>query len=506
MVGVLLLSVGARGQEVVAQLSLDKREPRPLVFAYTQGDGGLVTIAHPSRKSSRVLSVIKYDGSFQRQWIKPLMEVSDRRTLEGLYVLGDEILVFYNEHFPRENLIRLYMNRYSLDGTKEESQAVVAESTNEKKAHALFHFTRSIDRTWLVAVGQLNPPNTDRQMDRRSVSLSYLVLRAGTPLVQQGQTDLPYVNEEFDWQETAIGQEGQFWVLGRIVPNGEERESQTYGYTILQIDPRKQTHREIKLDFADRNVTDLILKPDREDNLVVAGFYSDRRNDQLIGVLYARLTKESDTLVAATYTRFPNEFLANFLSKAQIERGREIKDLYLDHMVLRADGGALLISEEFYITTNTYNNPAQPYPNYNPYYGYSNAYGTPYGYYNVQRYYNYGDIAAVSISPTGRVEWTSVLQKFQVAPDKTQLSYFPFVVADRILFFYRGTDQGTGSNVFLAQMDYDGRVTTPRPFFQYFRNSDEFYCSQAEQISNCEAILLYYSTDSRQFTIAKLRY
>lgn len=491
-VGALLLAAPGLGQTVEAELSLDRREPRPIEFQYVAADGGLVTVANTERNSSRDLSVYKYDGAFNRQWQLPLYQANDRRQLEGLFVVGQEILVFYADYLAKENQVVEKVARYTLDGRALTTDEVVAVSNYETQLRGLFTFERSVDKARLVGIGQLNPPRSDRAYDRRPVTLTYLALQRGQSRIDTGSVTLPYVNEEFEWQQTSVGNSGTVWVVGRITPLGEgDRERQVYDYALVRIEPSRRSVQEIRLELQDKYITDMLLKVDRNDDVVAVGFYSEQRNGSFIGVFYARVAKDATTLTVTGYNRFANEFLANFLTARQIDRGRELTTLFLDKIVLRTDGGALVLAEEFYKTSQADR------------VGVGVGYG---GFVNYTTFYHYDNVAAISVGPDGKVEWTSILRKNQVSDSPLELSYFPLVVSDQVLFFYRASERVGGSNVYLAGMDYEGRVGAPKPYFQNFANNDIFYRGSAEQISNSSAILVFYIARERAFRIAKIRY
>ena len=96
-------------------------------------------------------------------------------------------------------------------------------------------------------------------------------------------------------------------------------------------------------------------------------------------------------------------------------RSAELYNYSLDELILRSDGGAVLVAEQFYVQEERYNdNPfgyggfGYGYYPYNPYsYSrYRNNYQTDY-------YYNYNDIIVVNIRPTGEIEWASRIPKKQ---------------------------------------------------------------------------------------------
>jgi hypothetical protein len=171
--------------------------------------------------------------------------------------------------------------------------------------------------------------------------------------------------------------------------------------------------------------------------------------------------------------------------KGDKKRSAELYQYALDELVLRSDGGAVLIAEQYYVEQrNDYNDRY-----YDPYryggFGYRglrsrfyNPYYSPYGYNNYRDnnyYYNYNDIIVVNIRPNGEIEWTARIPKQQVTSNDGGYfsSYAMSIVRDKFYFVYNDNYKnhdpkrkdnkwynynGRNSVITLAEVSKDGAV------------------------------------------------
>ena len=150
---------------------------------------------------------------------------------------------------------------------------------------------------------------------------------------------------------------------------------------------------EYKIALRDKFITDLTFRISREGDLVCSGFYSDKGTYSIKGTYFLRIDASSKEILVKNLMAFDFEFLTEYLPDGQKRRAaraeesgnaRKAPELYrfsLDKLILRSDGGALLIAEQYYV-----------YERY-----YRNWDGTlRYDY-----FYNYNDIIVVNIRPNG---------------------------------------------------------------------------------------------------------
>ena len=205
-----------------------------------------------------------------------------------------------------------------------------------------------------------------------------------------------------------------------------------------------------------------------------------------------------DTKTKQVYNKnlkeFDFEFLTEYMSESKKEKARKAEregnekkapELYnysLDNLILRSDGGALLIAEQYFVYERyDYNDPFY----YGGWYGYRysrfNRFYDPYYRGNTQRdvYYNYNDIIIVNIRPNGEIEWTARIPKQQetINDGGYYSSYAYSVVRDKIYFVFNDNARnfdgesnriynynGRNSVVAMATLSKDGSVVT-EPLF-----------------------------------------
>lgn len=473
---------GVCGQQVVASLQLDRREPRPIWFEYVRADKGLLTISYLSRYSSRSLGIFKYDSLFRPQWQLPLYDQTDGRKLEHMAVLGNYVYVFYSERSAREKLFKVFCSIFDLTG-KEVRRGLPVLTVNladSKGDPSKLHFTRSLNRRKLLIWHAFQEGNTNQRLAFRIFDRDSVARHTGMAVT------LPYEDEALVIKSIKVSNQGRVYTLARHNLNPKPRLPKDVRYLVFAHDlVGKRTH-EMLLDIPDKYVTELSFKPDRDESLAFAGFYSNKAAGHMIGSFSGRLTEWQDTFRMLQYQPFPPDVLSRFLTTRQIEKGRELTDFYFDDFVLRSDGGMLLLSEQYYTTLSTYRD----------------VYGAMFS----REIHHYDDILMVSLSAAGTLEWATAVYKDQASEFQEELPYLPLIGENRLFLLYKSRLKGLGLNVYANEVRYGGEVSPPKPFFERFAPSDVFYREFSEQVTNSEAIIAVYQSQSKSFSLLKLAF
>src|SRR5690606_15000030 len=128
---------------------------------------------------------------------------------------------------------------------------------------------------------------------------------------------------------------------------------------------------------------------------------------------------------------------------------RAFNDFQVRQLIVRNDGGFVLIAEDFYISTrNSYN---QGFGYYSWYYPTMSA---------TVREYNYGDILAISCNAEGTPEWAEFVRKNQYSQEDGGLfSSYALINTGGSLGFLFNDFNMNRSKIQLASMDEGGRAT-----------------------------------------------
>ncbi len=197
-------------------------------------------------------------------------------------------------------------------------------------------------------------------------------------------------------------------------PQYEQIELVTYNY-------QKEKNKSIYMEKGEHQLNDLEIEVDDLNNrVVIAGFYNDKQgNNNSNGYFYVFADLESYQLSQQTFTPFSKEFLDKIKNQQLMKSKKHVSNLNTDKLILRKDGGALLIGESYY-TSNRY----------------INRYTSLYTNNQTDRVTNYyhDDVIVLSINPDGSLLWNSILQKKQYSEaDDGYFSSFGVVNTRRAL-------------------------------------------------------------------------
>jgi len=179
--------------------------------------------------------------------------------------------------------------------------------------------------------------------------------------------------------------------------------------------------------------------------IYVGGFYTDRKNGYFNGIIYTYYD-----VAEKTFKEFKTISFSERMRNATGERNkkRAFNDYQVRHLIVRNDGGFVLIAEDFFITTrNSYN---QGFGYYSWYYPTMSA---------SVREYNYGDILAISCNASGEPEWSEFIRKSQYSQEDGGLfSSYALINTGGALGFLFNDFNMSRSKIQLASLDAGGNI------------------------------------------------
>ncbi|MEO0470366.1 MAG: hypothetical protein AAF206_12140 [Bacteroidota bacterium] len=466
-------------QTVRARLDFGKRDPKPEFVEYASADNGLVTLGPSNKSSTRYLSIRKYDQNFQLEWEEKVIEQNGRKNVDFVTVIGQNILVFLSETFPKEDVIKSYYYAFNLAGEKLADQSILSVYPNEKEQKVSLQFTHSPNKRKLLCYKNL-------RQRRESEKLLYYIFDDEGDFLTNGAIELPYPDNRFRVKSLRLSNQGNVFVLGKFFLAGQVKNPDDFQYLVMQYNTAAEAGNEVKIDLGDRYITDLAFRVDRAENMYLAGFYSNRSTDRIGGTILQKISPSGEVLLQSTEA-FGQSFLSNYLSSGQINRGRELRNFYMDAedgIILRSDGGVLLIAEKFYVTYQSYQDI--------------------YGYWVDREMYHYEDVILTSVSPQGEIEWHAIVDKNQVSDSPANLSYFNAIGGDGAYIFYEYRPPRRGVNIYYNIVAIDGQVSKRIPLISNYQFGNAFYPRYCEQINNREAIMVYQQNRGRALSVVKV--
>jgi hypothetical protein len=203
-----------------------------------------------------------------------------------------------------------------------------------------------------------------------------------------------------------------------------------------------------ELPLAGKYATGLYLRMDNNTRRIYAGgFYSDKKAGNYDGVLFAHFN--TDSAYAVTASRLP---FGERLRAATGERNtkRAFNDYQTRQLIIRNDGGFVLIAEDYYMTVRSGIMP----------YGYYTSFYSPFiGTQNI-REYHYGDVLALSFGGDGGLLWHAFVRKDQYSQeDAGSFSSYAFINTGGALGFLYNDYDSRHSHITLSTISDDGHVS-----------------------------------------------
>ncbi|MDX2250629.1 MAG: hypothetical protein SF052_27855 [Bacteroidia bacterium] len=466
---------------VTARLDLTRREPKPEFYEYSPADGGLVTLGPSTLVSNRFLSLTKYDNNLQKQWTKQVLEQNGRKNIDFVAVIGANILVFVSEFFQKEGVIKTYYYGFDLEGNEIAKEETLSVYPNQKEQKVELQYVFSPNKRRLLCYKNL-------KNKRDSEEILYYIFDDEGDFMQDGQLELKYPDNRFQVVSLRVSNGGNIFVLGKFFRTVTLKEATDFQYVVYRYDVSVEKGREIPIELGDRYITNLAFRLDRDENIYVAGFYSNRASDQIAGTILQQIRPDG-TIALNANEAFDEGFLRNYLSNTQIQRGRELRNFYLDSedgIILRSDGGVLLIAEKFYITYQSYRDL--------------------YGYWVDREIYHYEDVILTSINGAGNIEWHAIVDKNQESESPTALSYFNAVSSQGSYIFYEYKPRKRDINIYYNTIGMSGRVSERIPLLNDYKFGDQFFPRFCEQINNDEALMVYMQNRGKTLSVVKVQF
>ena len=224
--------------------------------------------------------------------------------------------------------------------------------------------------------------------------------------------------------------------------------------------------------------TSMFLRVDNASGRIYAGgFYSDKKNGNYDGVLYAQYDIAGQAFSTRKLIPFDDQIKA---ATGERNAKRAFNNYQTRQLIVKKDGGFVLVSEAYYTTIR---NVGSPYG-----YGFYPMYYGPYMARNI-REFHYDDILALSYNSDGVREWNAFVRKNQYSEeDAGMFSSYSLLNTGGTLGFLFNSFNGRRSSIQLASIDGAGQVNV-RTFAPEGNDSPDWLPRAGKQVSARELII-----------------
>lgn len=353
-------------------------------------------------------------------------DMSEKRTFESLFQMKDNRFYLFSSYLnsERENVLEARLMK----------PKTLELSSNQKELHRLsyqgyrksnsgsYGFKMSRDSSKLLVY--YNLPYEKNASEKFGFKVYDQFLKS----IWEKEITLPYTDELFNLVQIRLDDKGDLYVIGKVFRDKLKNRSQgrpNYDYVVIAYRNNGTEKEEYEIALADKFVTDVQITVDENGNIICAGFYSELGYGGIRGTFYATVDAGTRTMTKGSFKEFDVGFIVegerNSASKQkQVERGKEtLTNYFLDELIRKADGGAILIAEQFYEriinSTNTNGTFTRSYVKY---------------------FFN--DLIIVSIDSKGDIEWAKKIDKNQetINDNGFYSSYYVGVNGDQLFVLF----------------------------------------------------------------------
>ncbi|MCB0550660.1 MAG: hypothetical protein KDD19_24025 [Phaeodactylibacter sp.] len=432
-----------------------------------------------------------------------------RRDFEDVAMIGGQLYLFtsFNNQAKKKNYLFYQKVSSRLQASRDLEMIAEVEALN-KAREGSFNLVISTDSSRVLLYSQL--PYQKRDPERFALN----VFDNQMNKLWSRDIILPYSDQQFAVEDYRVDREGNVYLLGVLYMDGvreRRRGRPNYQYVILAYTRQGEDVQEYQVALKDKFITDLAFRIADNGDLVCAGFFSERGTYSVKGTCFFRLNAATKEIFNLSFKEFGFEFRTEFMTPGELRRASraeanddanrepELFRFSLDELVLRSDGGAVLVAEQYYV--------------------FERAYRTWDGTLRFDYFYNYNDIIVVNIQPDGGIEWATRIPKRQetVNDGGYYSSYAMSIVRDRLYFIFNDNSRnfsndgsnrlynfnGRNSIVALAELRKDGQLF----MYPLFHNRD------AEVITRpkiCKQVgsrrMMVYGERGRQYRFAELEF
>lgn len=306
--------------------------------------------------------------------------------------------------------------------------------------------------------------------------------------IETGYQDRKYIFSDF-----FVSNKGNF-----VFTAGNRSSTRDYiqNLSLLTKSTDSDTFDVRDIDLNEKYIDEVKLKVDNlNGHYILNSFYYLTRRGNAEGLLTAVINEEDKRIISETFAKIGNDLKANLRDKGSSKTA--LNDFFIRNVILKNDGGFLLMAEDFYSESryspwnrwdylygySPYYSPYYYSPYYSPFY-----YGSPYYRNSNDSRYYYNNILVMSLDSSGKYDWTKVVNKSQYDDQSdNNLSYALMITGGQLHFLFNELSRRTQ---ILSERTIDGEGNIGRnPPMHNLDRGYTFMPRFAKQVSASEIII-----------------
>jgi hypothetical protein len=299
-------------------------------------------------------------------------------------------------------------------------------------------------------------------------------------MIWQINFKFPELSKQREFEQLLVNNTGEAFMV--FNENNNRRKGLQHQFVIFKINPDK-TQKNYSIPFKEHISHDMTVQYDEiNQQLVASGLYSTKKNT-VNGIFYFKTNLE--TIPTIQTSELEETFMRSLTGKKS-KKIHGIQNFAICQLVLRKDGGALLVAEQRF------------------------SYESSMAFYEEERKktqadYLYENILVASIHPSGKVYWKDVLFKSQSSEnDNARYSSFFAVKTNSSIRFLYNNDISWDTSIFEYVINSSGSIQRNVVAHQLRKSGILPQLANSIQVSASEVIAL--SERDQKLRLLKINY
>ena len=426
--------------------------------------------------TKRKYAVAYYTDDLQKQW-EQYVDLFDDEKVVAFTALYDKILFLYTRELRKENKTEIYAQHIGAEGVFSKPTVITTLELSGNNLPDNFNLSSSKDNKMFL----LSFHNEENKNETR---INIITFNDSLRSNFNSTFIVPYGNKNYYFINQGISNNGDIFILGSNNPlNRRIKEPVDLKNFLITGNKSSPSGKILEISFPDKFISDIGLAIDElNNNVVVAGYYSENNPYSYAGVFYSAFDIATGEMKTIREDKFPEKVLVKMFGEIKGRRNKELNTFSIDKIILRSDGGAVVLSEAKYTTSNSY------YDNF------TRSYVTTTNYY-------YNNILAVSMNANGTIDWPVVIPKNQVTVnDFGYYSSYCMAVDDNKMHFIYNRFSGNKSNGMMYSITAAGEEQPT----QLFSNQEEATLIPSGALQIDDDVIIIPAIHKRKVSLLKL--
>lgn len=397
--------------------SIDQRFERQTysVSVLPTSDGNYISIEETSEKKPAIIfRVFSPDGKLVSTHQHQVPLVNDAKIeISHYHILSDRILIFLTNYDKKQSKQYAFCITSTINGESISPPIILQSISQDFKTN--FGSALSPDSSIILTYFE---QNVQRKTDR---VIGLKALNTDLEVQWERELELPYDNDIVQVNQFKIDNEGGVYLLsGRNPTKNNSRVLRPQGgrYVVFYYNNASNKLKEFDISFKDKQVISALGIINEQDQMIIAGYYSNNYSFSAAGTFLFRISKNAKSIETASYMAFPKDFLKDVMRQRDVEKNPEINDLFLDHMLITKENKVILVGENYFVSEQLNTDLTT-------------------GRTIVQNIYHYDNIIVSSLELDGKINWCKHIAKSQNAiSDTEKCGYNIYLYRENLLLIF----------------------------------------------------------------------